>query len=601
MTTQVNLTAAINANLLSLQQTQTLLNQTQLSLSTGKKVNSALDNPEAFFAAQALTNRSGDLSNVLDGISQGVQTIQTANDGITAITSLLQQAQSVAQQALSESNANAGGTPTDATSLAASFNQILAQITNLANDATYQGTNLLNSTTNSLTITYDETGHSTQSIQGVNFTAGSTGLQNAGILPPIIGSVSLPGAGNVAELATVPPQTGGVGIGPDLGSYIQTGSVNDTGQTFAGTSQIVVNGTTIQVGGQTLAQVASDINAASGNTGVNAAESAGNPLVLTASSTFPLNITDGTGLNSGGLAALGLVATPQNGTGGGAFDTVVINGQSVNVGQYRQSDLLSNLNSAGVTGGFTASIGAGNHLVITSTTAGQPLTIANGSGSGLADIGFAATNIPAPNDSFSIQVGAGPVTTIVTGGQTTSQVLAALNAVSGITATQNGAGQLVISSTQVNTPITLADVVTDPNASTDGLGSVGLPAGTISNDGGGLGISDANNGVSGTALDWAGASASADIKISLAQVAAALTTVRAQASTLGQNLGTVQTYQSFNKNLINDLNAGANDLTAADTNQESAALLTLQTQQQLGISALSLASQAQQAVLKLFP
>jgi flagellin-like hook-associated protein FlgL len=105
MTTQVNLTAAINANLLSLQNTQTLLNQTQLALSTGKKVNSALDNPSAFFAAQSLSNRSSDLGNVLNNISQGVQTIQTANDGITAITSLLQQAQSVAQQALSESNA----------------------------------------------------------------------------------------------------------------------------------------------------------------------------------------------------------------------------------------------------------------------------------------------------------------------------------------------------------------------------------------------------------------------------------------------------------------------------------------------------------------
>src|SRR5579864_8665640 len=197
----VNLTAALNANLLSLQNTQTLLNQTQLALSTGKKVNSALDNPSAFFAAQSLTNRSGDLANVLDGISQGVQTIQTANDGITAITSLLQQAKSVAQQALSEANANAGGAPTDVASLTASYNQILQQITNLSNDATYQGTNLLNSTTNTLTITYDETGKSTQSIQGVNFTAGSTGTQGTGYAAPITGSLlvsGLPAAGNAA-------------------------------------------------------------------------------------------------------------------------------------------------------------------------------------------------------------------------------------------------------------------------------------------------------------------------------------------------------------------------------------------------------------------
>src|SRR5580704_4598438 len=150
MTAQVTLSSAINSNLLSLQNTKALLDQTQLRLSTGKKVNSALDNPGAFFAAQALDNRSSDLSNVLNNISQGVQTIQTANDGITAITSLLQQAQSVAQQALSEANAAGGGAnaPADETSLESSFQQILTQITNVANDSSYQGTNLQNGTGN---------------------------------------------------------------------------------------------------------------------------------------------------------------------------------------------------------------------------------------------------------------------------------------------------------------------------------------------------------------------------------------------------------------------------------------------------------------------
>src|ERR1700722_5651554 len=197
-TNQVNLTAAINANLLSLQNTQQLLNQTQLARSTAKKVNSALNNTEAFLAAQALTTRSGDLGNVLDSISQGVQTIQTANDGITSITALLQQAQSVATQALSESNANAGGAPADVTSLVSSFNQILTQIPTLANDASYQGSNLINSTTSTLTITYDETGKSQQTIQGVNLTAGGTGTQGTGYAGPITGSISLPSAGPIA-------------------------------------------------------------------------------------------------------------------------------------------------------------------------------------------------------------------------------------------------------------------------------------------------------------------------------------------------------------------------------------------------------------------
>lgn len=93
------LSAAVRQNLLSLQDTAQMLSQTQNILSTGNKVNSALDNPTSFFAAQGLNNRATDLSNLLDGVSNGISTLQTANSGITSIQSYIQQAKSIAQQA----------------------------------------------------------------------------------------------------------------------------------------------------------------------------------------------------------------------------------------------------------------------------------------------------------------------------------------------------------------------------------------------------------------------------------------------------------------------------------------------------------------------
>src|ERR1700685_4741033 len=91
--------AGIRNNLLSLQQTSRDLTTTQEHLATGKKVNSAADNPSAYFTSQNLTNSANSLSSLLDQIGQGSQTISAATDGLTGLTSLLQQALSTAQQA----------------------------------------------------------------------------------------------------------------------------------------------------------------------------------------------------------------------------------------------------------------------------------------------------------------------------------------------------------------------------------------------------------------------------------------------------------------------------------------------------------------------
>ena len=109
MASSITLSAATRQNLLSLQDTANLLSTTQSRLSTGKKVNSALDNPTNFFTSQSLTARSSDLSNLLDGISNGVQTIQAANQGITSIQKLVDSAKSTANQALADKSATSSG------------------------------------------------------------------------------------------------------------------------------------------------------------------------------------------------------------------------------------------------------------------------------------------------------------------------------------------------------------------------------------------------------------------------------------------------------------------------------------------------------------
>jgi flagellin-like hook-associated protein FlgL len=94
------LSASVRQNLLSLQSTADLLATTQSRLATGKKVNTALDNPTNYFTARSLDNRAGDINNLLDGIGNGVQVLQAANTGITSLQKLVDTAKSIANQVL---------------------------------------------------------------------------------------------------------------------------------------------------------------------------------------------------------------------------------------------------------------------------------------------------------------------------------------------------------------------------------------------------------------------------------------------------------------------------------------------------------------------
>src|SRR5471032_2874768 len=134
------LSASVRQNLLSLQSTAALLATTQNDLATGKRVNTALDNPTNYFTAQGLDNRASDISNLLDGIGNGVQVLQAANTGICALETLLSSAQSIANQVLqSPVGYTTKSNVTSATITGATANNLLGNGTGYT-DATAAGT-----------------------------------------------------------------------------------------------------------------------------------------------------------------------------------------------------------------------------------------------------------------------------------------------------------------------------------------------------------------------------------------------------------------------------------------------------------------------------
>ena len=168
------LSAGVRSNLLQLQQTSDLITQTQTRLATGKRVNSALDNAINFFTAQGLDNRANDLSGLLDSMSNAINTIQAANNGLSAITKLVQSAQSLVSQARQTSDTAAQNT------LATQFDALLVQIGQLAGDSGFNGINLLGG--DSLTVNFNEDATSKTTVTGVDYTNANATLSiaNAG-------------------------------------------------------------------------------------------------------------------------------------------------------------------------------------------------------------------------------------------------------------------------------------------------------------------------------------------------------------------------------------------------------------------------------------
>ena len=173
-TNKISLTQAVSSNLLELQRTATLIDKTQTRLSTGLKVNSAIDDASAFFTARALDNRASDLSSLKGNIDLAISSIQAAIDGIDAITDLVQQAKGLA------SNAKATGDTNERSTLAVQFNELLSQIDSIANDSTFNGLNLLKASPDNLDVVFNEDNTSNLTITGLDNTTASTGINLAG-------------------------------------------------------------------------------------------------------------------------------------------------------------------------------------------------------------------------------------------------------------------------------------------------------------------------------------------------------------------------------------------------------------------------------------
>jgi len=164
----ITLAGGMRTDLTNLQLISALQARTSERLSTGKRVNSAIDDPAAYFAAQANLGRAADLSARKDEMGEAIQTVQAGNQGITAITDLIQQAKGLAASAKASSDA------TERSNLATQFGDLMTQIDQLATDAGYKGTNLLAG--DSLTVAFNEDASSTLTVTGFDASSGGLGI-----------------------------------------------------------------------------------------------------------------------------------------------------------------------------------------------------------------------------------------------------------------------------------------------------------------------------------------------------------------------------------------------------------------------------------------
>jgi flagellin len=266
------LSAGIRSNLLALQNTAANIQKTQTSLATGLKVNSALDNPIAYFTASSLNALAGNLGNLLDSVSNAVQTVQAANNGITSITKLVQSAQAIAQQALQSAatTANTVGSVSGLTG-ASSF------------AVTSANTITISDGTSTATIT--STGNVTVN-QILNAVNGAAGLKIQAELSAN-GSISLEATG--ANAVTI----GGTATAPELAQFGLTSGTTAAGSVNATRSSLATQYNAVL---KQIDQLASD----AGFNGVNLL--AGNSLQVTFNATGTSTLAlSGVTFNSAGL------------------------------------------------------------------------------------------------------------------------------------------------------------------------------------------------------------------------------------------------------------------------------------------------------------
>lgn len=198
----VTLTSSMRANLLSLQNTQTLFDTTSQRLATGRKVNSVLDDAVKFFTADALNQRASLLNERKADIGSAVQAVTAATKGIEAIKTSVQQLKSLVSQARSALSSENGATTR--ASIATQYNEVLQQIDYLVQDASYNGTNFLqkDAVTNALTtlqVYFNEESSTSLSITGFDGSAQGLGVTKGGV-PTVTASAA--GANQTVSFGT---------------------------------------------------------------------------------------------------------------------------------------------------------------------------------------------------------------------------------------------------------------------------------------------------------------------------------------------------------------------------------------------------------------
>jgi flagellin len=533
------LSASVRQNLLSLQSTASLLATTQNDLATGNKVNSALDNPTEFFTAQSLNNRASDISNLLDGIGNGVQVLQAANTGITSLQSLVSSAQSIANQVLQSpvgystksnvvSAAITGATATNLLGTATANNHVTG--TAVTNDATTGAAGI-----SATTLLVGTAGSSSNDLQSPGITNGST--------------LSIDGKTITFSTAQTTASTDGSGnvtIGIGTGSTLKVSDVLSAIDSITGTA--------------------------------TASSVSGGSLVLSTGTAQNLVIGAGTG---NALAALGLSAGTTNVT------PPPLSGETLTIG---------------ATGGGTQTaitFGTGAGQVSTLNQLNTALAANNLQAS--IDSSSGAITITASNDAASSTVGTLSGTAVSTAGSPFKSSAAAVAPVADPNSQATRASLVAQYNNvlaQINTTATDSSFngINLLNGDTLKLtfnetGKSTLSITGVTFNDAGLGLATLTSGT-----DFLDNSSANKVLTSLNN---ASTTLRGEASALGSNLSIVQIRQDFNKNLINVLQTGSSNLTLADTNEEAANSQALSTRQSIAVSALALANQSQSSVLQL--
>ncbi len=547
----VTLSSAVRNNLLSLQNTADLMSKTQERLATGLKVNSALDNPTNFFNASALNSRANDLGRLLDGVSNATQTLEAADNGIEAITKLVESAQATARQAQQTSATTETTTgATAGTAAGTGFSAVdLSGVTpgsgGTLNGATTGTVDL--SGVNDLTVSVDDgSGAQTITIDAAavtQFTGGGGTVTNQADVTD-------------AELANlINQELDDAGLG--VTASVDTGTIRLTTD---------ANGGTLTIGAVGGSQAA--------NSGLNDASFAGQnntgtPDVSDDSFSFSLDIdNDGAQTITIDDAALD------------QYDAANPTANIADRSAITATELAAVINQEI----GDASFGAGISATASVTDTGQ-IQIASGSTGTTSEIeiaSFDASGLSGGTVGLGDGVNAGADESTTSGvNPERAEFISQYNEIVGqINELAEDAGFNGVNLLNGD----------DLSVTFNEDGSSSLDITGVSFDSAGLGLSELGT----TAFDT-----DSSIDTVLTSLDSAVSSLRSQASEFGSNLSIVETREDFTKAMINTLETGAANLTLADTNEEGANLLALQTRQSLSSTSLSLASQADQNVLRL--